>query len=694
MAVRILDFITHPPSQYELCKTGHEFHLAPSECWDHWDGSLRPLPENAAVVNGAFAGDGFDLAIVATREQYRRVATLSLPVIFLSHTILHPWDREFFAALPPETAMVYVSEHKRATFGELGERGRTIRLAVDTENEFHSYGGETASVLNVTNRFAQQGDRGFELFRELTAGLPCQVVGHDNAQIEGAIPARDFEHLKCLYREHRAYLNTDPQGRLHLSTLEAMATGMPLVSPPIAELGPYVEHGRSAFVSSDIDELRDALEQLLADPDLAMRVGQAGRDLVRHHFGLDRFLREWDELIREATDQADESVAAAPPRSAEQRPLKVAINAGSVGTIVTGIGHHTTNLLAGIESVDSQNDYHLVRGDGPGDGLPEGERFRHIIVRGAGGLWEQTALPALLEELGVDVYHNPAFGLPIVKPCGFVATVHDCIPRLFPQYSPAFLREFFERWAPTWMQLADHLIAVSEHTKRDVMHLYGVPEDKVTVVYQASPQCRRIEDEPEIDAVKQRLGVDGPYLLFVGRIELRKNVPGLVQAVRLLKARGLFDGRLVLAGPRDADVYDPQGQLPPSGHHGDVTVTGFVSDDDLSALYSGATAFCFPSFYEGFGLPVLEALCCGTPVVTSGVSSLPEVGGDAALYANPHDPDDIAAGLERVLGDESLRSGMIERGLAHAGTFSATEAARQTVAVYESVGRGRSSGSR
>ncbi|MBM3475903.1 MAG: hypothetical protein FJX75_21760 [Armatimonadetes bacterium] len=156
--VRILDFVTHPPFQYELCKLGHNFAFAPSECWDQWDCSLRPLPANAAVLTGDIGPTGYDVAICATREQYRRIAAFPLPKVFISHTVLHPWDREFIAALPPDVELVYVSEHKRATFGALGRRGRVVRLAVDAETEFGGYSGELASVLNVTSRYAQQRD--------------------------------------------------------------------------------------------------------------------------------------------------------------------------------------------------------------------------------------------------------------------------------------------------------------------------------------------------------------------------------------------------------------------------------------------------------------------------------------------------------------------------------------------------------
>lgn len=167
--MRVLDFLTHPPYQYNLCKTGHRFSFAPSHIYQAWDEALRPLPPNAQVVSPDLDPADFDVVIAATRQQYHTVRgrVSSRRIVFISHTILHPWDREFFAALPEEVEIVYVSDHKRATFGEIGRRGGTIPLAVDTENEFTGHTGEKAVVLNVTNRYAQQGDRAYPLFEGL-----------------------------------------------------------------------------------------------------------------------------------------------------------------------------------------------------------------------------------------------------------------------------------------------------------------------------------------------------------------------------------------------------------------------------------------------------------------------------------------------------------------------------------------------
>jgi glycosyltransferase involved in cell wall biosynthesis len=298
--MRILDFLTHMGFQHTLCRTGHDFDLAPSELCPRWNSAQRPRPPNAREAAEPLRPDAYDVAIASTIPQFRRIAAADVPKIFLNHMHRYPWADAFLEALPPEVERVYVSDHKRSTYGRLGEPGRTIRLAVDTQTEYRGFTGELPRILNVTPVYPRrEAFRGYALFRELTRDLPCQLVGAGNEAFPGAFAARDHEHLKALYRSHRCYLSTDRGGYLHLSTLEAMGTGMPLVALPIAELEPYVEPGVDAFIAEDPADLRRALERLLADPDLAREVGRRGREVVRRHFGVQAFLDAWDALFRE-----------------------------------------------------------------------------------------------------------------------------------------------------------------------------------------------------------------------------------------------------------------------------------------------------------------------------------------------------------------------------------------------------------
>jgi glycosyltransferase involved in cell wall biosynthesis len=350
---------------------------------------------------------------------------------------------------------------------------------------------------------------------------------------------------------------------------------------------------------------------------------------------------------------------------------------------MTGIGHHAANLLSALATTHSDVQYTALCAEATADRPWASSNVRSLPVRVTGPLWEQLELPTLLQEHEIDVYHNPAFGLPVVKTTRLVCTVHDCIPRLFPQYAPGWLRDFFEHWAPSWLRLADHIICVSEHTRHDITHLYGIDPAKTTVIYQtANAALGPVEPSERVEAVKRRLGIDAPYVLCVGRVELRKNVAGMLEAFRLLRSRSAAPLMLVLAGPRDDDAYDPQGILPPVGRSGDVLVTGYVSSEDLAALYSGCEVFCFPSFYEGFGIPIVEAMQCGAPVVTSRVSSMPEIGGSAGRYVDPYDPQSIAETIAHVMADRDLRDQMVAAGLHRARDFSPGRFAAETEAAY------------
>ena len=345
----------------------------------------------------------------------------------------------------------------------------------------------------------------------------------------------------------------------------------------------------------------------------------------------------------------------------------------------TGIGQYVDAHLRALAAAGPLGIFALTRrehaGNWPG--------LRPLIAEPNSPLWEQLHLPSLLESANVSVYHNPAFGLPLVKPCAFVCTVHDCIPRLFPDLVTPRLRDFFAQWAETWVSLADRLICVSEHTKHDFVHLYGADPERCTVIYQDVPPCfRHLEDRAPVEEIKRRFRLDKPYILFVGRIELRKNVPRLLEAFRILQREEGERWLLVLAGPKDHDAQDPHRELPEVGRGGDVVVTGFVSDEDLVALYNGAEVLCLPSLYEGFGRPVLEAMRCGAPVITSRVSSLPEVGGDAARYVNPYDPAGICLALEEALAEVDLRDQMRRAGLERAQRFTIEGLARETWGAY------------
>jgi len=232
----------------------------------------------------------------------------------------------------------------------------------------------------------------------------------------------------------------------------------------------------------------------------------------------------------------------------------------------------------------------------------------------------------------------------------------------------------------------DHIIAVSESTKRDTVDHLGVPEDKITVVHEAAnPIFQPVSQVEAREQVRNRHGIDGRFILFVSTIEPRKNVPTLMRALWQLVECYKEDVHLVLAGGKGWLYEDAFAAVDELNLDSRVHFVGRVSSEDLLYLYNSAELLAHPAFYEGFGLPPLEAMACGLPVIVSNVSSLPEVVGDAGLLIDPHDVDELTVGMWRVLTDEELRQEMIEKGLRQAARFSWDRAASETLGIYRLV---------
>ncbi len=250
---------------------------------------------------------------------------------------------------------------------------------------------------------------------------------------------------------------------------------------------------------------------------------------------------------------------------------------------------------------------------------------------------------------------------------------------LFPHYQPLKPRLIAQTALRRAVKDADALIAISEHTKQDLMRLMNVPEDRIFVTpLAADPHFTPRQD----DGALARCGIDAPYVLYVGRLESHKNIGLLLQAFAALPN---MDVKLVLVGTKGWLYDEMLATLKQLGLGNRVIVTGFVSDADLPVLYSQAQAFVYPSRYEGFGLPVLEAMQCGVPVITTNVSSLPEVAGDAALLVSPDDAQGLTRELGRVLSEPGLRQELRGKGLAQAARFSWHKTAQMTADVYRQV---------
>ncbi len=285
---------------------------------------------------------------------------------------------------------------------------------------------------------------------------------------------------------------------------------------------------------------------------------------------------------------------------------------------------------------------------------------------------------------GAKLFHATEHLLLPLRSIPTVLTVHDLIFRHLPAHHKPLNRWYLNLAMPLYCRRATHIIAISECTRRDLISAYGLPPEKVTVVHEAAGPRFSPQPSEAVTAVRARYGLPDRYLLFVGTIEPRKNLSRLLAAFETVHCEELTDG-LVVVGKRGW-LYDAFfATLERSPARDVVIFPGYVPDEYLPAIYAGAQALVFPSLYEGFGLPVLEAMACGTPVACSNASSIPEIGGDAALYFDPTDMEAMAGVIGHVSRDAALREEMRRRGLVQAARFSWGRVAQETQMVYRQV---------
>ena len=385
--------------------------------------------------------------------------------------------------------------------------------------------------------------------------------------------------------------------------------------------------------------------------------------------------------------------------------MRIAINAYFLEQPATGSGEHLYYLLEALDSIDESNEYlvlyprltgsQIVRMPhlGPHFKVQEVRDFAERLGLRLGKLWwEQLSLRKVCAETKVDVLHSPYFASPLFPNVPTVVTIHDVIPLVLPSYAQSFHVRAYMQLVSAAAKRAEAILTVSEASKQDIVRVLKIPPERIHVTYNATDSSLTpICDTSALDWVRDSYGITGDYLLYFGGFDRRKNVERILQAYH--SARESFNRpcQLVLAGSLNLvghPLYpDPRSMILRYGLEGEVIVTGKISEDEKPALYSAARAFVFPSLYEGFGMPVLEAMACGTPVITSCVSSLPEVAGDAALLVDPTDVDAIAGAMVQLVNDAALGEDLRRKGLQRASLFSWEASAAKTLEVYRQVAR-------
>ncbi|UCH87495.1 MAG: glycosyltransferase family 4 protein [Dehalococcoidia bacterium] len=371
--------------------------------------------------------------------------------------------------------------------------------------------------------------------------------------------------------------------------------------------------------------------------------------------------------------------------------MRIAIDATSVPRQRAGAGTYICNLVQALAQVDRENTYFVFAKRETFDGRSlQRDGFRLVPVRLpsrlARMLWEQAMLPLHLSRLGVDVLHSPHYTTPLASAgCRRVVTFHDVTFFLLPRRYPVLRRLYFQGASRAGARLADLAIAVSETVRGDVVRHLGLPAETVrTVPLAPGPGFQPLEDSARMEAVRSRYGLPPRFILNVGTLEPGKNQATLVRAFPRLKGEGLEQG-LVIAGQKGW-MYEKLFRLVDGlGLRDDVRFVGHLPEDDLAAVYNMADLFVFPSLYEGFGLPPLEAMACGLPVVASSAPALAEVLDGAALLVDACDASALAEASAKALKDKRLRSRLRRQGLKRASQFSWERTARGTVAAYEAA---------
>jgi len=352
-----------------------------------------------------------------------------------------------------------------------------------------------------------------------------------------------------------------------------------------------------------------------------------------------------------------------------------------------GVGHHVTALIRGLAGLVGEERFRLFcfdfRRRFAGLGI-EDARFeiRRIgLIPGSlyHGLSERFGRPDISLFTGrCDLYHFPNFIIPPLKRGKAVVTVHDLSFARFPEWADRRNLERLRRRFRYPLERADAIITVSEFSRRELRALFSVPGERVTVIHNG------VRIAAEAGRAKR---FDFPYFLFVGTIEPRKNLPALLDAWRIVKGRrgSGWRHRLVVGGGAGWGCPPARAQVDEKGLRGEVVLLDYVSDDQLPALYAGAEALVYPSFYEGFGIPPVEAMASGTPVISSNAEALTEILGEAVIFCDPCVPESIADCLERLIDDGALRKSLVERGRERARLFTVERMARETLALYRKL---------
>lgn len=359
-----------------------------------------------------------------------------------------------------------------------------------------------------------------------------------------------------------------------------------------------------------------------------------------------------------------------------------------------GVGHYTYNLVNQLLEIDQKNKYVLFFDKGVGDAgnfkrknskvrfFPYKEYKKFLPIA-----YSHLLISSFVSRENLDVFHSPASTIPLAYGKNAVITIHDLA---IYKNSDWFPKQYFSTRiaVPQSLRKARKIIAVSEYTKKDLIDILNIPEEKIEVVLNGVDKKVDInkKDPKDKDKIKEKFDIKQNFILFIGTLQPRKNIEGLITAFNKLRGNKIFeDYQLVIAGKKGWNYKNIFEKVRLKALTKKVIFTNYISKEDKTKLLNAASVFCFPSFYEGFGLSILEAMQQGTPVITSNITSTKEIGGEAAIFIDPYKSSSIAQAIKKVLDDENLRRSLIQKGYSHVEKFSWKKCARETLNVYNKI---------
>ncbi|CAB1254128.1 glycosyltransferase family 4 protein [Clostridium sp. MT-14] len=356
----------------------------------------------------------------------------------------------------------------------------------------------------------------------------------------------------------------------------------------------------------------------------------------------------------------------------------------------TGIGTYTYQLISCLNNIDNINNYLLFMPKSFRNDICLKKNFalNTIPPQNKTSFWEEINIPNKIKHNKIELYHVPqnGVGLPVDKNCKFAITLHDVIPYKMPETVSDRYLKIFSDYIPEIIPKCDGIITVSNFSKNDIMKAFNFPENKIYVTHLASEDIYKPLDKNISKYIAKRYySIDEDYILYVGGFSPRKNILGLIESFNKFISLYKKPIKLVIAGTKGKSYSTYRKRTEILNISDKVIFPGFISMDHLPYIYNAAKLFVYPSFYEGFGLPPIEAMACGIPVITSNTTSLPEVVGDGALLVNPKDQDDLCQAMLNILSDDNLKKKLTSLGIQRASQLNWKKTASDTITIYNKI---------